>query len=1316
MSTASGKNMYAQVVNQQVNPNASKMYNSWKNLGNATLSSQREENATNKPAWATSYYTRTKKGKGYEYITPWVITAHSFGLDIPDEAVVNKVVVEARMKVESGLVVTAPLAHFMVYGGKGSVTSQKNIDKSGWVGNQYLVVKNTKLSTTAQTIAYEFPASELKKMKYPNSAWNQAVMGVDFTFPEPTSMKKTDEKIVIDWVRIKVYYELPDYIVQYGEEYRNGNRKSAEVGKQYTLPIAFLNRNKNTVTKPHDVTIDLPPNTDVVTYTKSDGTTLTQNEDGTYNWHIGYNGKTVEYSNWVKFWLISHTSGVKSFVSTMDGKKYTAQSYVFGATREYTGLDIQSSDVRKGQICCFDFKASVYSFDGTVSFDVTVDGLGQANPNNVSQEFKDAYHNSDGLGNYLVQWELDDISKQQGISIDEDLTTNNHIAFENVPQNTDVEIIFKGCFVIVTEGNNQLNITNNDTSDTFTYQYRALAPYDTVAVINPAEDIWTDNWLVTTVETGAYVIPFATKDTDAVMVEGDCTLKLHIDPPKAYIGCVPIKHSHYEPQSDFSNSIISEQYKNKKYMGKSGEIKEDISLKIKLPPRDWTTLQGLCELDKPVPINTVPEAFEGDVINHRGWVELGGVKNVKKTNPLYYDGELDVDYLTHNINTRFHIARGVKVTKYTPKSVKDLLDYTLNSGDEFVDYTHINEEGELVHNNTGLFNLDTDGVYIYDEDMIETQRTLVGLDNNQYVNIKSVKALDSNTKIDFHWFSTKIGEDRENNIERIVRLVNKDGLAIMEYQYYDYDFNYDDEMYNCSVRCSKLDKSLNTYTTVIEDDLNFAVDLESLRLVRDEFGNLVQQDESEIDDENENESETYVDEITGETELLDVQATSYSDYMFGSTLTLELQGNILSILDSGFNGREVYKESITLEKDKYYLEVAFKNRNDDADTHDVFHFFDFEVQETIIKSDLQYDYANLVTSSFPIPNKQFLFTRNSEEGTLYYYRNDGKPFTYIQEPFYMYYRGVDMVAGDGQSIFNLNNSYTTFYVQNGLVRIGFNRLTGRIYVAKYDLMAEEYITVAILQSTSHSDFSMGGAYSDDKITIKCGKTTFTVYRGHPYILVKHSKEDIDFVTVWNQVYSESIGVYDDDFPVLWDLVNTDNLLPACVGGLDLKASCLNLIEVENTDVGTTPTLSLSKSSPQTVYVGDLVYFDITGSVTDVDEEIPIETEYTGSWGTYESEVVVDNKVPMNMTFSGDTITQIGDVASMRAKLTDADHRGCENVRVDFYEWWVAELQISSDTEIMQTGDVAEISATIVERNAGKERAVENQKVYFYKED
>ena len=165
MSTASGKNMYAQVVNQQVNPNASKMYNSWKNLGNATLSSQREENATNNPAWAIGYYTRMKKGKGYEYTTPWVITAHSFGLDIPSDAVVNKVVVEARMKVESGLVVTAPLAHFMVYGGKGSVTSQKNIDKSGWVGNQYLVVKNTKLSTTAQTIAYEFPASELKDLK-----------------------------------------------------------------------------------------------------------------------------------------------------------------------------------------------------------------------------------------------------------------------------------------------------------------------------------------------------------------------------------------------------------------------------------------------------------------------------------------------------------------------------------------------------------------------------------------------------------------------------------------------------------------------------------------------------------------------------------------------------------------------------------------------------------------------------------------------------------------------------------------------------------------------------------------------------------------------------------------------------------------------------------------------------------------------------------------------------------------------------------------------------------------------------------------------
>ena len=287
-----------------------------------------------------------------------------------------------------------------------------------------------------------------------------------------------------------------------------------------------------------------------------------------------------------------------------------------------------------------------------------------------------------------------------------------------------------------------------------------------------------------------------------------------------------------------------------------------------------------------------------------------------------------------------------------------------------------------------------------------------------------------------------------------------------------------------------------------------------------------------------------------------------------------------------------------------------------------------------VSSRLRYALLWITQLSFA-GHKTFLFTRDSEEGVLYYYKNDGKPFTYIQEPFYMYYRGVDMVAGDGQSIFNLNNSYTTFYVQNGLVRIGFNRYTGRVYLSKYDLQAREYIAVATLQVLKFTDFSLG-TYSDDKITIKCGEIVFTVYRGHPYIMVNHPKDDIGFVTIWNKVYADGVNGINDEFPSLWNLVNSENLLPSCVGGLDLKVSCLAFDVVENQDVGTTPTLDLSLSSvngdseEEEICIGDIVFFDIEGSVTDVDEDIPVETTYKGSFGEYSSECVVDIDVPMNI--------------------------------------------------------------------------------------
>ena len=707
------------------------------------------------------------------------------------------------------------------------------------------------------------------------------------------------------------------------------------------------------------------------------------------------------------------TLGSKVTTGLLDEIPTYAYAYSNGRSMDFGTEYITSGVVQKGQISCFQFVVNAYSQDGTITYQVDVDGENQSNPNDLSEVFREAYHNLNGQGNNLVSWSIDEFDYDGFhdsfdapiVSIDEDFTNNNQITF-NIPEDKSVQIKFTGCFIPVTVGENTLYLTNMDTSNITSYHYVSHEAKTTVMNIIPVEEIWYDHWITTQMETGAFIIPFVTKASDRLMVCGESTMTMKIEKPQAYIGCVRLPRSHYEPSSDFSNGIIKKQYKNKKYTGKSGEIDEDIDFKIKLPPREWSTLQGLCELDKPVPVNAVPTAFEGDVLNHRGWVELGAVKNVKKTNPLYYSGELELEYLTHNINTRFQLVKGVAVSKYNPSLLGTLLDYVIESGDEFVDYSHIDPEtGLQVPNETGYFNLDTDGVYIYDDDE-ETEnnkRTLITMDNNQKIIMKTIDSLKENTRINFEWFSSKIDEDRENNVTRIVRIRDKSNDIILEYEYYDYFFDYDDELYSCSVKCTKLDKSTNQMDTVIEeDDLNFAVDLEALNLKVDEFGNIVQEEEPEDEEEPEETEPTYIDPVTGEVVEIVQDAEVYNDYMYGSTLTLELAGNILSINDSGFNGREVHEEGIELEKGEYYLEVEFMNNNIDSDTPDVYHFFDFEIEEPIILTDFDDMYASLIVSSYPLMNKVFAFMRESEEGTLYYYHYDGTPYTYIQEPYYMY--------------------------------------------------------------------------------------------------------------------------------------------------------------------------------------------------------------------------------------------------------------------------------------------------------------------------
>ena len=1236
MVTQSHEWKYAQTVNEQSNPNTgvdktfnTSLTNSWKNMQNA--------NGGNTGVRANGYYTKKYKTKySYEYIIPRQLTAHDFRLEIPEEAYVKSVTIEVRLSVDKGIKVKAPTATFMIYGGNGNVKQLKRgTQKTGWnfEGN-YAVYQDKYISTAERTFEYTIGEADWNGKKYPTDRLNKTIMGIDIDFREPEYMANDSATVYLDWARIRVDYVLPSLSLEWQSDIRDiNNPRQFKVNEANKVNLQLINSTKaNGGTQ--NVDIQLPFGTKLNRYSATKGTLQTIDAfHGQYRWVV--EGEGLSKSN-LELTIESATTGLKNIYAILDNVRYNGYYEVISdIDGEWGDALISSGDVQKAQPSCFTFRTKAYSQDGTITYSIVVDGENQADASTVSQVIKDTYSNHDGTGNYLIRWDLFDESASQGISIDYDNTDNNQITF-NIPEKTDVEIAWRGCFIPVTVGENTLYLVNGDTGDSYTYEYISYEPNDVVASMFMADTIWNDHRVLTELDVAGYIVPFASKDTDRVSIEDGCTLSMYYNEVIDYIGCIPILTSHFDPKSDFTNKGVKNTYKNKIYMGKTGELDENISLHIRLPPRDWTTLQGLCEIDKPIPINTVHSAFEGDVLNHRGWAELIGVKNVEKTNPLYYKGELDVDYITHNINTRFQIMNGVKVSNYDSNTLRTMLDYVVTSGDEFADYTYTNDDGEIVHNNTGYFNVETDGTYLYDAEQPEYQRTVMTMDNAQTININSVNALSEDTKISMMWLSSKIPEDRENYVDRIIRIKNSDGLTLLEYKYYDYDFY--NNKFKCSVNCSVYNKSIGTFETVLEQDMNFATDVESANLTLDKDGKIVQETNDDSD----------------------------PSYMYGSTLTFELHGNVLNIIDTGFTGREIVKDNIELEKDTYYYEVEFKNKNSDGDTNDILTFFDFVVLENIFNSRFNQLYANMVVSPFPIAHKKMLFTRVCEEGMLYYYENDGTPFTYIQEPFYQYFCGVDLKTRDGISLFNLNNSYTTFYLQNGLVRVGFNRLGGQVYLSKYDVSSNSYVDVASLQLTKFPSFAVG-AFSDDKIEVQVGTTAFIMYRGHPYVVIKHENDDIEIRTTYNKAYAESINGINTELPVMWTLVNSDNLLPSCIGGHDVSSACLTVEDIDNEDVGTIPNLSLEKLSPSTVYNGDEVIFNISGFVSDVDEEIPIRRIYDGTFGRYSCSIEVDH-IPYSVFVNSDkNPLSLTETNTIQAKVEDYGYEGVANKRVDFYE-------------------------------------------------
>lgn len=252
-------------------------------------------------------------------------------------------------------------------------------------------------------------------------------------------------------------------------------------------------------------------------------------------------------------------------------------------------------------------------------------------------------------------------------------------------------------------------------------------------------------------------------------------MEISIEDRIAYIGVIPLSRCHKaNVTADSKNSLIENRYLNRAYYGKKGDYSEDIKMTLRIPWYDVATLQGLCEMDKPIPIDTIPQRADGDPLNHRGWAEIYEVTNIKKINDMLYECDVGVKYLSHDINTRFTITEAEKITEATIKYYLALVhDYNMDLLDIFkLNYYEFW---------TTLEDANGDKIGSYD---IDPNTTLI---MNRDLNKHSTYDIVFRNTV-----PVLMSEDYDGNFEMALKVINKDnGNVLFEHDYNNfkhYDF------------------------------------------------------------------------------------------------------------------------------------------------------------------------------------------------------------------------------------------------------------------------------------------------------------------------------------------------------------------------------------------------------------------------------------------------------------------------------------------------------------------------------------------------
>ena len=285
--------------------------------------------------------------------------------------------------------------------------------------------------------------------------------------------------------------------------------------------------------------------------------------------------------------------------------------------------------------------------------------------------------------------------------------------------------------------------------------------------------------------------------------------------------------------------------------------------------------------------------------------------------------------------------------------------------------------------------------------------------------------------------------------------------------------------------------------------------------------------------------------------------------------------------------------------------------------------------------------------------------------------------------------------------------------------MGFNRINGQVYLAKYDTSTHNYHTTHNFQLEKYSDINVK-SISDDKIEIQASDTIFTIWRGHPYVMINHPTEDILIDTKFSRVWAEGVGsVTPSEYPEYWDLQNTSNLLPSCIGGTqELKTSCVDVEEVDNTDRTDVAGLEWVSTNHEThindwnnIYVGQPMNFRIDGQIQ-VPQEYITADGYKSIFGNYTFATEINHSILDSILVgTNKNVVVRNGTADVTARALDYGGVGIADRLLYFYEKYTPmTIVIPSTQKTVLKGQNIDIT-TILKDDDGS--GIQGEEVYFY---